>query len=303
MGFTMGSDYYVTYTHSSDLDNEIDALLSSIEEGFSLQIENSLADRIYNAEAGVTINLSQEECNVLERVFSLAERSNYAFDPSIYPLVKAWGFNPPFEMNDGIPPSEEEIALALASSDCNDFSLNTTDSSLVKTRKSASLDFGAAIKGYAAERVRDLLVENGAESALVYIGGTIAAVGRSYEIGVTPPRDSAERYALRFTLKSGEICATSGDYERYYPNNAKYHHILDRSSGYPADSGIISATVISDDGLLADALATAIVVLGAEKGVALLENCGAKGILITSEKKVVTCGVSVTLKDKSYEIL
>lgn len=303
MGFSMGSDYYVNYTHSSDLDREISALLSSIEESFSLQREDSLADRIRRAEKGEALLLTPVECEVLSRVFSIAEASEYAFDPALFPLVSAWGFDPPFAMNGEVPPSADKITEAREVSRCGDFALDTDSSVLRKEKSSAALDFGGAIKGYAAERVRDLLIEKKADSALVYIGGTIAAVGRSYEIGVTPPRDSEESYAMRFTLQKREICATSGDYERYYLLDGKrYHHIIDGSTGYPADSGIISATVICEDGLMADALATAVVVLGKEKGLLLLERCGAKGILITSDKKVVTIGVSVTIKDKSYEI-
>ena len=297
----MGSEYYVTYTSSDDLSAEVAELLSSIEESFSTKVESSVVSRINAAGVG-SISLTEEESAVLERCFALAEVSEGAFNPAILPLVKVWGFDPPYLMNGEVPPMQEAINAAKAISSYTLFTYSRQNATITKSIAGAELDLGAAIKGYAAERVRDL-VKDKASEALVYVGGTIAAVGKNYEIGVTPPRDSEESFAFRFTLKTGEICATSGDYERFYIyEGVRYHHILDGKTGYPATAGVISATVVGEDGLLCDALATAVVVLGAEKGAALLEKCGAKGAIVTSDKKIVDCGLSVIVKDKSYEI-
>ena len=301
LGFSMGSDYYVTYTSSEDISAEVSELLSSIEESFSVRVAGSVVARINAAGVGA-FTLTEEESEVLSRCFALAEASEGAFDPAILPLVKAWGFDPPYFMNGEVPPTAQVIEEARAVSSHTLFALSKEKGTIFKTTAGSELDLGGAIKGYAAERVRDL-VKDKVKEALVYIGGTIAALGRSYEIGITPPRDSKETYAFRFSLKQNEVCATSGDYERFYIYEGKrYHHILDNSTGYPASSGVISATVVSEDGLLADALATAIVVLGAEKGAILLESCGAKGAIVTADKKIIDCGLSVTVKDKSYEI-
>ena len=303
-GFSMGSDYYVTYRSKGDFDAEIADLLSSGEESFSVKVEGSLTARINAADAGEVLSLTSEEVGLLSDVFELATVSDCAFNPAILPLVKTWGFDPPYEMNGQVPPLEESIQAAKALSSTSLFYLNTSLNSIVKSKSSAALDLGAAIKGYAANRVADFLLQGkGVSEALVYIGGTIAAVGRAYEIGVTPPRDSDESYAFRFRLEEGKTCATSGDYERNYMyNGTRYHHILDSHTGYPAASGVISATVVHSNGLVADALATAVVVLGAEKGRALLERCGAMGAIVTSDKKIVTCNLNVTVKDTSYEI-
>ena len=276
-------------------------MLSSIEGSFSAKVENSIVTRINDAGIGA-VALTEEESAVLGRCFALAEASEGAFDPAILPLVKVWGFDPPYLMNGKVPPSSAAIEAAKALCDYRNFVYSEQDATVTKTFADAKLDLGGAIKGYAAERLRDLAKEK-AKEALVYVGGTIAAVGRSYEIGVTAPRDSEEAFAFRFSLKDNLICATSGDYEIYYQyDDLRYHHILDGKTGYPATSGVISATVVSEDGLLADALATAVVVLGVEKGAALLEKCGAKGAIITADKKIFDCGLSVTIKDKSYEI-
>ena len=301
-GFAMGSDYYVTYTASNDLSTDVKEILSSIEESFSVRVDSSVINRINAARASETILLTEEEGAVLGRVLHVAEVTEGAFEPTILPLVKVWGFDPPFEMNKKVPPSTQSIDDARLISGYGYFTYSEATSSVVKSIDDACLDLGGAIKGYAAERVREAIKER-CDEALVYVGGTIAAVGRDYEIGVTPPRESEESYAFRFTLGKNEICATSGDYERYYFYEGKrYHHIIDASTGYPADAGVISATVVSEDGILADALATAVVVLGVEKGSALLEKCGVKGIIVTTDKKIVTCGISVTIKDTSYAL-
>ena len=301
-GFSMGSDYYVTYTSSADLDAEIEELLSSVEESFSVRKDNSFVSRINAASVGSSITLTEEENTVLARCYAVSDASDGAFDPAILPLVKAWGFDPPYLMNGKEPPAEDKIFTAALLSDKAFFAHSEQNKTLVKTASDAELDLGGAIKGYAAEPVRDL-VKQKAKQALVYIGGTIAAVGRDYAIGVTHPRDASQDYLFRFDLKENEICATSGDYERYYEvNGRRYHHILDAKTGYPAASGVVSATVISEDGLLADALATAVVVLGAERGVELLNLYGAKGAIVTSDNKVIAVGVSVTVKDKAYEL-
>ena len=300
-GFSMGSDYGVTYLFDGDLDREIAGLFVLVEGNYSLRVDNSVIARINAADVDAPITLSAEECEVLTRIFDLSERTNGAFDPAIYPLVKLWGFDPPYEMNGEVPPSAESVTQVKDYSSVDSFSLSSDLACVVKKSSDASLDLGAAMKGYAVDVVSRFLSEKGVAEALVDLGGTIGAVGRSYEIGVTPPRDSRESFAFRFTLAPGKVCATSGDYERFYVYNGKrYHHILDAKTGYPADSGVISATVVSESGLLADALATAVVVLGAEKGAALLREFGAQGAIVTADKRVVTVDLPVTIKDESY---
>ena len=302
-GFSMGSDYLVTYLNADDLESVIASAFASVEESYSLRVDGSLISRINDAISREPFALSQEECEVLSRIFEVSSMTGGAFDPAVFPLVSLWGFDPPYEMNGEVPPSDAAITTMKNCSTMDQFALFPELSILVKRSSDAALDLGAAMKGYAVDRVSALLREKGVSEALVNLGGTIGAVGRSYEIGVTPPRDSDEAFAFRFTLSDGEVCATSGDYERYYLYQGKrYHHILDPRTGYPADSGVISATVVTSSGLLADAFATAAVVLGAEKGAALLKKYGVKGALVTSEKRVIAVDLPITIKDKSYAV-
>ena len=297
-GFAMGASYYVDYSFGSDLSSEIRALLEGVESSYSATFEPSCIFELNRADAGERVSLTEEEYGAISRVFALAEASDFAFDPAVLPLVKLWGFDPP--IHGEVPPSSNAIAEILSHSSLSLFSLNE-DRTIRKSDDNAMLDLGGAMKGYAAERVRDLLKEKGAAAALVYVGGTIVSVGEDCKIGVTPPRESGERYAFYFVLKDGEICATSGDYERYFEyEGVRYHHILDPETGYPATSDVISATVISTDGMMADAFATAAVVLGSEKALDLFAKSNVRAALITKEKKVITYNVEVTIKDASY---
>jgi len=297
-GFSMGASYYVDYYAASDLSAEIRAAISDVDARYSVSFGPSCVSMLDQSGAGAAVSLDEEEYRAFSRVFALAESSDYAFDPAIFPLVKLWGFDPP--VTGTVPPSSERISETLTHSSLSLFSLSS-DHTVSKSDAAAMLDFGAAMKGYAAERVRDVLIAANASSALVYIGGTIAAVGEDCRIGVTPPRDSKESFAFSFVLKSGEICATSGDYERYFEyDGVRYHHILDPKTGAPATSDVISATVISSDGMMADAYATAAVVLGSEKALALFERSNVRAALITRDLKVITYNVDVTIKDASY---
>ena len=294
----MGASYYVNYSASSDLSADIRAVLTAVESSYSVTYNDACIAVLNRADAEVAVPLTAEEYAALSRVFALAEACDHAFDPAVFPLVKLWGFDPPLLGN--IPPSDTAIEKTRAHSSLSLFTLHS-DHTVTKSDPDAMLDLGGAMKGYAAEKLRDLLTEKGASSALVFVGGTIAAVGKDCKIGVTPPRESEEDYAFSFLLRDGEICATSGDYERYFEyNGVQYHHILDPKTGRPSASDVIAATVVSSDGMMADAFATAAVVLGTEKALTLFEVAGVRAALITREKKVVTYDMEITIKDASY---
>ncbi len=299
-GFSMGSFYSIDYAGSASFGEDVKSLLDEIERTYSATDDFSVISKINSAEDGDEILLSEAEGEVFSRIFSIVDGTNRTFDPSVYPLVCAWGFDPPFLYNNKTPPSEDAIARARNACAIYYFVLSEDHRSIIKLKEESKLDFGGAMKGYAASAVADLIKDK-VESALVNVGGTVAAVNRDYSIGVECPRDSDEEYAFSFTLGSGEVCATSGDYENFYIyNGTRYHHIIDSFTGNPAKSGVISATVISEDGLLSDCLATAAVVAGVEDALRFFKAYGVKGALITEDKEVYAYGLTVNIKDTSY---
>jgi len=298
-GLSMGSFFSVDYSFSSDFSEDIRAILDSLENSYSVRVEDSCLYKINSALSDVPVSLTEDEYAAFSRAFALITATKGAFDPSVYPLVSVWGFVPPYDTV--VPPSSEAIETALSHCDIASFSLLEESRSIVKSDSSAMLDFGAVMKGYAAESVRDFLLAKGVRYALVDVGGTIAAVGKDSRIGVRPPRESKDWYVLSFILNSGEICATSGDYERYFDyEGTRYHHILDPKTGCPASSDVISATVIASDGLMADAFATAAVVLGSEKALRIFSSYQVRAIIITVDKKVICHNVDVSIKDTDY---
>ena len=180
---------------------------------------------------------------------------------------------------------------------------NTNESvSSIYIGDKCTLDLGAVGKGIACDVVQDYLKKQKEVSgAVIAVGGSILlygskADGSDWNVAVQNPRGQDGEAMGVLSLSGTTNVSTSGDYEKYFMQDGKrYHHILDPSTGYPADSGLISVTIVSDSGLLSDGLSTACFVLGKEKGQKLLETYGAEGIFIDQNKKVT---VTKGLKDK-----
>lgn len=180
---------------------------------------------------------------------------------------------------------------------------NTNESvSSIYIGDKCTLDLGAVGKGIACDVVQDYLKKQKEVSgAVIAVGGSILlygskADGSDWNVAVQNPRGQDGEAMGVLSLSGTTNVSTSGDYEKYFMQDGKrYHHILDPSTGYPADSGLISVTIVSDSGLLSDGLSTVCFVLGKEKGEKLLETYGAEGVFIDQNKKVT---VTKGLKDK-----
>lgn len=180
---------------------------------------------------------------------------------------------------------------------------NTNESvSSIYIGDKCTLDLGAVGKGIACDVVQGYLKKQKEVSgAVIAVGGSILlygskADGSDWNVAVQNPRGQDGEAMGVLSLSGTTNVSTSGDYEKYFMQDGKrYHHILDPSTGYPADSGLISVTIVSDSGLLSDGLSTACFVLGKEKGEKLLETYGAEGVFIDQNKKVT---VTKGLKDK-----
>lgn len=204
--------------------------------------------------------VSDETLDVLLSSLSLCERLSGDLDISVYPLVELWGF-PTGEYR---VPDDEEIAALLP---CVDYSAVEISGNTVTLPENAGIDLGAVAKGYLADKARADLGEDAC--GILNLGGTIASLGQkpsgeNWSIGVADPDDPS----LYFGVLSlhDKIIATSGGYERYFEQDGKrYIHILDPHTGYPADSGLRSVTAVSDSGVYADALSTALFVKGLDE--------------------------------------
>ena len=238
----------------------LDALLSTGSE-------TSEVSRL-NAEGGGS--LSEDTLALAKASLALYEDTDGAFDISIYPVMKLWGFDRLDDLSADNPdiPTKEELAETLALVDAGELSLDTENSVLTYGLPGMAVDFGGITKGYASDTVIHMLRDMGIRHALLNLGGNVQALGAK-------PDGSKWRVGIRYPdLQSSDIVGivsvenkaviTSGDYERTIPGT-DYHHIIDPATGWPVENGLRSVTIVSEDGTLADGLSTSLFVMGMEK--------------------------------------
>lgn len=242
--------------------------------------------------------VAEDTYNIIEKSLAYSKNSGGYFDVTIGPLVDLWGIHSP-ETKEA--PSPEAINEAKAKTDYEKIVLNQTDQSVYLTDAGMALNLGAIAKGYIADEVMAVLKEEGVEHAIINLGGNVLVMGgkadhTDFGVGVEDPRNPGNGYLGALSLKDGSV-VTSGDYQRYFTDAVgnKYHHILDPFTGYPADSGLIQVTVVTNASIDADSLSTTLFLLGLEEGLKKVETLpGVEAIFITNENKIV---VTDGLKD------
>ena len=216
-----------------------------------------------------------------------------AFDFTVYPLMRLWGFS----TGEYHVPTAAELEAVLPLVDA---SLVRFDGSALTLSEGQQIDFGGIAKGYASARTMEIFREYGVTSGMVSLGGNIQVLGRKpdgalWRIGVQDP-SASQGTPLAVVEVEDRAVVTSGGYERYFEKDGRtYIHILDPRTGYPAESGLLSATVICEDGTMADALSTALYVMGLEDAVSCWRESGGSfdmALLTTEGEMLVTAGVS-----------
>lgn len=276
---------------SSTAEDIYDAI-DNLENVFSPTVSGSDLYKINHSAVGESVVVSEKTNELIKTALYVYDVSDGAYDPSVYPLVRLWQFSGDTFV-DGLskqPPTDEDITSTLDFVGLSKaFSFDVENRTVTKLIDGAMLDFGGLAKGYTVDLSLDLVSSK--QKGLVNLGGNIGAINRDYSIGIGNPRESNTAYFGAFTLKSGECISTSGDYERYYfYEGTRYHHILNPATGRPSLSGLVSVSVITDDGALGDALSTAVMILGKEKGSQLLADLGVKGVLISEDLSYTVVG-------------
>ncbi|MFC1804783.1 FAD:protein FMN transferase [Candidatus Omnitrophota bacterium] len=228
------------------------------------------------------LQVSDDTFYLLKKAREFWQKSNGAFDISIGPLLDLWGFtNGEYRV-----PSQDEIMKILASVGTDKISLNDKDNLVKFDAEGMKIDLGAIAKGYAVDSAIKKIKAAGINSCLIDAGGDIYALGvrlnEAWSIGIQDPRQGAVKENIKISNRG---IATSGDYERYFKRgNRRYTHILDPKTGYPVQGRIASVTVVAGDCLTADAIATAIFVLGKEKGEAFAQRFADTQVTIISDQ-------------------
>lgn len=219
-----------------------------------------------NAADGADVTVSPEVYGLLETAVAYSEKFAGYFDITISPIVALWGFySDVFAV-----PDAAAVQDALTQVDYH--FVNLKSDLTVSLDGGAQIDLGAIAKGYAAEQVREVFANYGVQNALIDLGGNILALGSkqgaaSWRVAVRDPFDSAAQLCI--LAVSNQALVTSGSYQRYFEQDGvRYHHIMSPETGEPAESDLISVTVITDDALYADTLSTALFVMGSDRAAA-----------------------------------
>ena len=255
-------DTYMTVTaYGKNAENAVDEAVDEINRLETVLSAEKKESDIYKLNQTGSGTLSED---IVSEALKINKATNGAFDISIYPLMVKWGFTTQ-KYN---VPSKSEISKLLKNVDSSKIEFDEKSSS-IKLGKNMKIDLGGIAKGYTSSRVMQIFKDCGVTSGLVSLGGNVQALGTKtdgtdWQIAIENP-DKSSDYIGVVSVKDKAVI-TSGGYERYFENNGKtYHHILDPKTGYPAESGLKSVTIVSDNGTLADALSTSLFVMGKEK--------------------------------------
>jgi len=243
-----------------------------VENEMSLNIEGSGVRRINESAGQAQVAVPASLISVLDSARRVSELSGGAFDVTIGAVYRLWDFA---SENGARPPDPDAIARNLQNVDYTRVELSATSGTVLMPTKGMRLDLGGLAKGYAIDVAAKALMDAGAHNFIVNAGGDMFVSGRRlngerWRIGVRHPRRPGELMCTLFL----EDCAvvTSGDYERFFEYNGKmYHHILDPTTGYPAEA-CQSVTVVAKGATVADALATAVFVMGPKRGLQLVDR-------------------------------
>ena len=295
-GTTQGSYYSITYYDelNRDFHHEFDSIFEEIENTLSLWNENSIIRKVNRNDTNVVLNdIFIDNFNY---AIKTAELSDGLFDPTIGPLVQAWGFH----FKEGMEMTPEIVDSIKQLVDYRKIKIE--NGKVVKENPNMTLDFNAVAQGYTTDMIGDFLISKNVNDFLVDVGGEILAKGCKpngdlWKIGVEKPADDKEsdRIVQEIVKLKDRSIVTSGNYRKYIERNGKrYSHSLNPKTGYPSENSLLSATIICDNTTWADCLASVCMIIGTESAVEMIktqENVEAYFIYLDENGKVQDCWV------------
>ena len=261
------------------------------------------SSEIYEVNHEGSAEVSEDTAELIRAALCISESTDGVFDISIAPVMDLWGFyGQQFHV-----PTAENIESVLSEVNWRGISLSGNTVSL---QDGIQIDLGGIAKGFLSDRIMEIYRRAGMKSGLVSLGGNVQTLGTrpdgsQWKIAIQDPDDES---AYAGTIEtSDQAVITSGSYQRFFEENGvKYHHIIDPKTGYPARSGVISVTIVSEDGAMADGLSTSLFVMGVDKGAEYWRSHeGFDAVFITEDKRIyVTEGLKDSFSsDLPYEII
>ena len=272
-GAAQGTYYSVIYYDSlnRNFKTEIDSLLKEFDQSVSLWVKNSILSKVNRNEPVKPDKWFIDNFNISKDVW---QQTNGAFDCTVEPVVRAWGFG--FDEKVNVDTAIIDSLMKFVGFD----KINLVNGRIAKTDERVKLDFNAIAQGYSVDLVGDFLESKGIRNYLVDIGGEVKAKGTKpkgevWRVGIEKPartKTSDRELELIIGLKNKSV-ATSGSYRKYYEKNGvRYSHTIDPKTGFPVKHSLLSVSVIADNTAYADAYATAFMVFGFEKARHFVEN-------------------------------
>ena len=275
-GATMGTRYSVRISSNvggispATLQTEIAQRLLEINKMMSTYDDHSELTRFNKARGDEWVSVSPELAGLIDIAGRIYQQTNGAFDISVGPLVNLWGFGPQAVVES--PPETEQIKQAKARVGMDKLQVRLQGQpALKKSKTDVYLDLSAIAKGYAVDQLADLLEQSGVTHYLIEIGGEIRARGKKpdgspWKVAVEKPHSESQRAEVVLAMSEGAL-ATSGSYRNYWEYaGERYSHAINPNTGRPVDHNLLSVTVRAQTAMLADAIATALLVMGPESG-------------------------------------
>jgi FAD:protein FMN transferase len=273
-GFAQGTTYSMVFENDGSLNGQelkadVEKILHEFDMSLSLYVDSSVLSRINRNE---DVTPDSYFLNVFKKSAEITEITNGAFDITVGPFVKAWGFGP--DAHKSFTESKRDSLARFVGMD----KVRIENGKVVKTDPGVDLDFNAIAQGYSVDIVCGYFDTKGIKSYLVEIGGEVRVKGDKqgvlWRVGIDTPSDDnmlpGNDLQAIISLKDRSL-ATSGNYRKFYVENGiKYSHTIDPRTGYPARNQLLSATIIADDCATADGIATACMVIGKEKTIEFL---------------------------------
>lgn len=281
---------------------EVNAMLQRITREYSLNEGSQLF--AVNIAAPDAAQVSEEAAALIAQALQIAEETGGAFDPTIGPVTVLWNIS-------GNPrlPSDEQISTALPLVDYSRVRMEGVAITLPEA--GMMLDLGGIAKGYAADLAVTIYEKHGIGAALLNLGGNVYAYGAredgsDWKIGLRDPLGNPGEYAAVIPIKNGSV-VTSGVYERFFEKDGQvYHHLFDPRTGYPSDNGLLAVTVVCENSARADALSTALFVMGLEEGLEAAQNMpDVQAVFFTEARQIyVTDGLkeSIEITNEAYTL-
>lgn len=305
MGTSVSLSFYGKDSYAEKYSSDIIEKLNHIDTGImSWRDKESEVFCLNNGyKPGEKWVVSDELYGILAQSLAVCRDSDGALDITIRPLADVWNIEGADSESFEVPDSRD-IDLALQNTGYEVIDIG--DNTITINKPDILLDFGAVGKGYALDVARSYIKDKDLDGAVISVGGSVLVYGSKgdgtdWHIGVRNPKgDQGDMIGYIIVKDQADVCiSTSGDYEKYFlVDGIRYHHILDRTTGYPADSGLASVTVVCENGLYSDALSTACFVLGYEKSLDLLEKYNAEAVFIDHDNNIK---VTEGLKDVFIE--